>query len=152
MEHAIKYFAEYEFKNKSSKYWFPLLINSISTIEAEAVYNSIHGNLAREFDDIKQFKIKPFNNYTYSQALRPFSKSKKSAQVAALKLDELKIEVIDGPDDLIIKDIIKIQPQHLLNYYKHSIQQYLDDQSFLTTQYHNNQDISKEYLILQLHS
>lgn len=146
------FFTEFEFcftDLPETVYWFPVLINAKGIEGAEAIKNSIISLLTKKFNLLKTYELRGYEIPLYSKTLKPLVEAKQTVEILKLNLKALTLANVDGEIGVQLANHYQIVPQTLLMEYRHTINNKLDGFSFLTTQFYNELDYEKEFLVVK---
>jgi len=146
------YFTEFEFcfaDMAETVYWFPVLINTKNVEHAEAVKNSIIRLLTKKFNLLKTYELRMYETPLYSKTLKPLVDAQQKVEILKLNLKALTIASFEKEIGMKLAKQYQIIPQMLLIGYRHTITTKLKTFGFLTTQFHNELDYEKEFLVMK---
>lgn len=147
----MRFFTEFEFNKDQEQYWFPILINTKSEIEAVSRKGKLLDILAQGFTNLKTYKLALYHKPHYSEALKPHVIAQSRAEILKLNLRKLQLLNLEGDKDTGFNQHIVVVPQNLIMVYTHTFQFHLNNLSLLTTLFHSDIDFHKDFLELRIY-
>lgn len=146
------YFTEFMFstdREKSSMYYFPVLIKAQNAELAAGIRGSIIKILQPVFNQIKFLPLRTFKDPLFSEMLRSFSEHQCTAEVYKIDLKSMRLSSLEN-EPINLNTQMRIVPQNLQIILRHTIHYHLERHCLLTTQFHKEVDFEKEFLILKI--
>lgn len=153
MKEKKLFFTEFMFsgyKEKSSNYYFPVLIGAETADIAGDISKKIVKMLQLEFNKIKVLPLQIYQDPLLSETLSSFAEHGYQAEIYKLDLRSLTLTSLESQRVKLSKPIY-IVPQNLQEIYTHTLHYQLERSSLLTTQVHKERDFQKEFLILKMY-